>query len=300
MSRNRIIVIGSVAGGASCAARCRRLDESAKIVVIDRGPYVSFANCGLPYYVGDVIKEESKLLVADAPLFQERFNIEVRTKNEALAIHRATQEIEVKEISTGRIYREYYDALVLAPGAAAVRPPLPGIEVPGIFVLRTIPDSRKIRAWISEKNAQSAVIVGAGFIGLEMAENLMHRGLSVTVLEMLGQVMPPLDPEMARPVQEHLEKHGVKLALGDAVAGFQSRDGQILVRTKSGAEHAGDLVILAIGVRPETDLAKSAGLELGERGGIRVDEQMRTTDPHIWAVGDAVEVKDTRLPANGP
>jgi NADPH-dependent 2,4-dienoyl-CoA reductase/sulfur reductase-like enzyme len=202
VSRNRIIVIGSVAGGASCAARCRRLDESAKIVVIDRGPYVSFANCGLPYYVGDVIKEESKLLVADAPLFQERFNIEVRTKNEALAIHRATQEIEVKEISTGRIYREYYDALVLAPGAAAVRPPLPGIEVPGIFVLRTIPDSRKIRAWISEKNAQSAVIVGAGFIGLEMAENLMHRGLSVTVLEMLGQVMPPLDPEMARPVQQ--------------------------------------------------------------------------------------------------
>ena len=292
MSRNRIVIIGGVAGGASCAARCRRLDESAKIAVIDRGPYVSFANCGLPYYVGDVIKDESKLLVANAALFQERFNIEVRTKNEALAIHRATQEIEVKEISTRRIYRERYDALVLAPGAAAVRPPLPGVDSPGIFVLRTIPDSRKIRAWISEKNAQSAVIVGAGFIGLEMAENLVHRGLSVTVLEMLRQVMPPLDAEMARPVQEHLEKHGVNLALGDAVGGFQSRNGQILVSTKSGAQHAGDLVILAIGVRPETDLAKSAGLGLGDRGGIRVDEQMRTTDPHIWAVGDAVEVKD--------
>ncbi|MGC2576460.1 MAG: FAD-dependent oxidoreductase, partial [Terrimicrobiaceae bacterium] len=290
MSKNKIVIIGGVAGGASCAARCRRLDESAKIIVIDRGPYVSFANCGLPYYVGDVIKEESKLLVADGALFQERFNIEVRTKNEALAIDRAAREIEVKEIPSGRIYREHYDALVLAPGAAALRPPLPGVDAPGIFVLRTIPDSRKIRAWISEKNAQNAVIVGAGFIGLEMAENLAHRGLSITVVEMLKQVMPPLDPEMARPVQEHLEKHGVKVALGDAVAGFQSRNGQILVSTKSGAQHAGDLVILAIGVRPETHLAKSAGLELGERGGIRVDEQMRTTDPHIWAVGDAVEV----------
>jgi NADPH-dependent 2,4-dienoyl-CoA reductase/sulfur reductase-like enzyme/rhodanese-related sulfurtransferase len=240
-----------------------------------------------------VIKDESKLLVANAALFQERFNIEVRTRNEALAIERAAQEIEVKEIPTGRIYRERYDALVLSPGAVALRPPLPGADSPGIFVLRTIPDSRKIRAWITEKNAKSAVIVGAGFIGLEMAENLAHRGLSITVIEMLGQVMPPLDPEMARPVQEHLERHGVQLALGDALGGFQSRNGQILVSTKSGAQHAGDLVILSIGVRPETDLAKSAGLELGEHGGIHVDGQMRTTDPHIWAVGDAVEVRDT-------
>ena len=293
MSRNKIVIIGGVAGGATCAARCRRLDESAKIIVIDRGLYVSFANCGLPYYVGDVIKEESKLLVANARLFEERFNIEVRTKNEAVAIDRAAREIEVKEISTSRIYRERYDALVLAPGAAAMRPPLPGVDSPGIFVLRTIPDSREIRAWISEKNARSAVIVGAGFIGLEMAENLAHRGLSITVIEMLWQVMPPLDPEMARPVQEHLEMHGVKIALGDAVASFEARKGQILVSTKSGAQHVGDLVILAIGVRPETDLAKTAGLELGERGGIRVDEQMRTSDPHIWAVGDAVEVRDT-------
>jgi NADPH-dependent 2,4-dienoyl-CoA reductase/sulfur reductase-like enzyme/rhodanese-related sulfurtransferase len=293
MSRKRIVIVGGVAGGASCAARCRRMDESAGIIVIDRGPYVSFANCGLPYYVGDVIKDESKLLVANAALFQERFNIEVRTHNEALVIDRAAQEIEVKELSTGRIYRERYDALVLSPGAAALRPPLPGVDSPGIFVLRTIPDSRKIRTWISEKNAESAVIVGAGFIGLEMAENLAHRGLSITVVEMLNQVMPPLDPEMARPVQEHLETHGVKVALGDAVAGFESRNGQLLVKTKSGVQHAGDLVILAIGVRPETGLAKSAGLELGERGGIRVDEHMRTGDPHIWAVGDAVEARDT-------
>ena len=273
ISRKKIVIVGGVAGGASCAARCRRLDESAEIIVIDRGPYVSFANCGLPYYVGDVIKDEAKLLVANAALFQERFNIEVRTHNEALAIDRAAQEIEVKELSTGRTYRERYDALVLSPGAAAFRPPLPGVDSPGIFVLRTIPDSRKIRAWIREKNAKSAVIVGAGFIGLEMAENLAHRGLSITVVEMLNQVMPPLDPEMARPVQEHLEKHGVKVALGNAVAGFESRNGQILVNTKSGARHPGDLVILAMGVRPETGLAKSAGLELGKRGGIRVDEQ---------------------------
>ena len=306
MNGKRIVVIGGVAGGAACASRCRRLDENARIVIIDRGPYVSFANCGLPYYVGDVIRDESKLLVANAALFQHRFNIEVRTQHEAVAIDRAAREIEVKELSTGRIYRESYDALVLSPGAAAVRPPLPGVDLPGIFVLRSIPDSRRIRAWISEENAKSAVIVGAGFIGLEMAENLVNRGLSVTVVEMLDQVMPPFDPEMARPVQEHLEKHGVNIALGDGVAGFESDAGQIVVNAKSGARHVGDLVILAIGVRPETALAKSAGLEIGERGGIHVDEQMRTSDPHIWAAGDAVEVKDvitgqwTMIPLAGP
>ena len=293
MNRKKILVVGGVAGGASCAARCRRLDENAEIIVIDRGPYVSFANCGLPYYVGDVIKDESKLLVANAALFQERFNIQVRTRNEAVSIDRDRREIELKDLDTGRVYREVYDALVLSPGAAAVRPPLPGIDLPGIFVLRTIPDSRAIRRWIEEKKARNAVIVGAGFIGLEMAENLVHRGLSVTVVEMLNQVMPPLDPEMARPVQEHMEKHGVKIATGDGVAGFeQNAAGQIVVKTKTGAVHAGDLVILAIGVRPETALAKAAGLELGERGGIRVDEQMRTSDPGIWAVGDAVETRD--------
>ncbi|MEI8387994.1 MAG: FAD-dependent oxidoreductase [Verrucomicrobiota bacterium] len=306
MNRKKIVIVGGVAGGASCAARCRRLDETAEILILDRGPYVSFANCGLPYYVGDVIKDEAKLLVANPALFRDRFNIEVRTEHEVVAIDREAREIEVKERASGHTYRESYDALVLSPGAAAVRPPLPGIDLPGIFVVRTIPDSRQIRAWIDKKSAKSAVIVGGGFIGLEMAENLVHRGLSVTVVEMLDQVMPPLDPEMARPVQEHLEKHGVKVALGDGVAGFEARGGQISVKTKSRAEHAGDIVILAIGVRPETALAKAAGLELGARGGIRVNDQMRTGDPNIWAVGDAVEVKDvvtgewTLIPLAGP
>jgi len=293
MSQKKIVIVGGVAGGASCAARCRRLDETAEILLLDRGPYVSFANCGLPYYVGDVIKDESKLLLASEALFRDRFNIEVRTRHEAVAIDREKREIEVKELATGRVYREPYDALVLSPGAAAVRPPLPGIDIAGIFVLRTIPDGREIRTWIDAKQAKSAVIVGGGFIGLEMAENLAHRGLTVTVVEMLNQVMPPLDPEMAFPVQQHMESHGIKMALGDGVAGFESNEaGQLIVKTKSGAAHTGDLVILAIGVRPETALAKSAGLELGERGGIRVDDQMRTSDPVIWAVGDVVESRD--------
>ena len=307
MSRKKIVIIGGVAGGASCAARCRRLDETAEILLLDRGPYVSFANCGLPYYVGDVIKDESKLLLASEALFRDRFNIEVRTRHEAVAIDRDKREIEVRELATGRVYRESYDALVLSPGAMAVRPPLPGIDLLGIFVMRSIPDSRDVRAWIDAKQAKSAVVVGGGFIGLEMAENLAHRGLSVTVVEMLNQVMPPLDPEMAQPVQQHMEAHGIKMALGDGVAGFETNEaGQLVVRTKSGAAHAGDLVILAIGVRPETALAKAAGLELGERGGIRVDDQMHTSDPHIWAVGDAVETRDiitgqaTLIPLAGP
>lgn len=307
MTRKKIVIVGGVAGGASCAARCRRMDEEAQILLLDRGPYVSFANCGLPYYVGDVIKEESKLLLASEELFRERFNIEVRTRHEALAIDRENRELEIRDLTTGRVYREPYDALVLSPGAMAIRPPLPGIDMPGIFALRTIPDSRQIRAWIEEKQAKSAVVVGGGFIGLEMAENLRHRGLSVTVVEMLNQVMPPLDPEMAMPVQQHLEAHGIKLALGDGVAGFETNEAQqIVVKTKSGAAHIGDLVILAIGVRPETALASSAGLLLGKRGGIWVDDQMRTEDPCIWAVGDAVETHDvitgegTLVPLAGP
>ena len=289
----RVLIVGGVAGGASCAARLRRQAEDAEIVVFDRGPYVSFANCGLPYYVGNVIKDEKKLLVASAELFKTRFNIEVRTEHEVTAIDREHREIEVKRLLTGEVYREKYDALVLSPGANPIRPELPGIDLPGIFVLRTIPDSRGIRLWIAEQKVSRAVIIGGGLVGLEMAENLATRGISVTVVEMLDQVLPPLDPEMAEPVQEHLAKSGVSLHLSDALAGFEqsSTDG-LVVKTASGTLLPADLVILSIGVRPEIKLAKDAGLTIGERGGIRVDEQMRTSDPEIWAVGDAVETRN--------
>jgi NADPH-dependent 2,4-dienoyl-CoA reductase/sulfur reductase-like enzyme/rhodanese-related sulfurtransferase len=288
----RVLIVGGVAGGASCATRLRRLCESCEIVLLDRGPYVSFANCGLPYYVGDVIQDEAKLLVATPELFRDRFNIEVRLESEVVGIERGPREIEWMDRRTGARHREGYDALVLSTGAAPIRPPLPGIDLPGIFVLRTIPDSRRIREWIDGRHAKRAVIVGAGFIGLEMAENLAARGLDVTMIEMAPQVLPPLDPEMAAPVEAHLREHGVTLHLGDAVAGFAEGPSGLVVRTRAGVEHRAALVILAIGVRPETTLARAAGLEIGERGGVRVDDTMRTSDPHIWAVGDMVEVRD--------
>ncbi len=289
----RLIVVGGVAGGASAAARARRLCETCDILVLDRGPFVSFANCGLPYFVGDVIREEKSLIVASPDLFRERFNIEVRVRHEAIAIDRAARTVEVRDLEANSTYRERYDALVLAPGAAPIVPRVPGVDLPGIFALRTIPDSRRIRAWIEDHAPQRAVVVGGGFIGVEMAENLVRRGLHVTILDMADQILPPLDPEMAAPVAERMASHGVVLHLGDALAGFeQGGDRGLVVRTASGGSLPADLVILAVGVRPEVTLAKDAGLALGPRGGIRVDEAMRTSDPAIWAVGDAVETRD--------
>ena len=293
MARKRVVIVGGVAGGATCAARLRRLDEDAEIVVLDRGYYVSFANCGLPYFVGNVIQPESKLLLASKELFRERFNIEVRIRHEAVAIDRRSHHVVVREVDSEREYREPYDALVLSPGASPIRPPWPGIDLPGIFTLRDLPDSEDIREWIESRNAHRAVIVGGGFIGLEMAENLVHRGMEVTIVEMADQLMPPLDAEMADFVRRRVASHTAHLQLGDGVAGFeQAGDGSLVVRTGRGGSFGADLVILAIGVRPESQLAREAGLEIGERGGIRVDPQMRTSDPLIWAVGDAVEVKD--------
>ena len=216
--RRRVLIVGGVAGGASCAARLRRLDESVEIVVFDRGPYVSFANCGLPYYVGNVIADERKLLVASREMFRERFNIEVHTDTEVTGIDRSARTITVRDGRTGNSRTERYDALVLSPGAAPIRPPLPGVDLPGVFAVRTIPDSRRIRSWITDRHATTAVVVGGGFIGLEMVENLVHRELAVTVLEKLPQVMPPLDPEMAVPLMEHLVAKGVRLQLGDGLA----------------------------------------------------------------------------------
>jgi NADPH-dependent 2,4-dienoyl-CoA reductase/sulfur reductase-like enzyme/rhodanese-related sulfurtransferase len=303
----RILIVGGVAGGASCAARLRRLDEHAEIHLFERGPYISFANCGLPYHVGDVIPDESSLLVADAELFRTRFRVHVHDRTEVTGIDREQKEIEVRDGRSGEVRREKYDALVLSPGAVPVKPPLPGIDLPGIFTVRNIPDARTIREWMQTRNAKTAVVVGGGFIGLEMAENLVHRGLEVTIVEMLNQVMPPLDPEMAALVGKQLTAHGVRLALGDGVAGFSATpEGGVVVQTASGAEHPADLVILAIGVRPDTSLARAADLTIGPRGGIAVDEQMRTSDPNIYAVGDAVEVRDwvsgdpTLIPLAGP
>jgi NADPH-dependent 2,4-dienoyl-CoA reductase/sulfur reductase-like enzyme/rhodanese-related sulfurtransferase len=303
----RVLIVGGVAGGASCAARLRRLDESVAITVFDRGPFVSFANCGLPYYVGDVITDERALLVASPDLFRQRFNINVHTESEVIHIDRQARQIGVRDLRTGTAHEEPYDVLVLAPGAAPIRPLLAGVDLDGVFAVRTIPDSRRIRSWIRDRRAGRAVVVGGGFIGLEMVENLIHRQLSVTVMEQLPQVMPPLDPEMAIFVSRHLTAQGVTLQLGDGLARIeQDPAGCLTVVSEGGAQLPADLVILSIGVRPDTGLARAAGLAIGARGGIVVDRQMRTSDPHIWAVGDAVEVPDivtgqeTVLPLAGP
>jgi NADPH-dependent 2,4-dienoyl-CoA reductase/sulfur reductase-like enzyme len=279
----------------------RRLDECAEILVLDKGPYVSFANCGLPYYVGDVIHDESKLLLASPELFRNRFNIEVRTKHEVVAIDRQRRGVTVKNLEAATESEEPYDVLVLSPGAAPIRPPWPGIDLPGIFTLRSVPDSREIRKWIETRKPRAAVVVGGGFIGLEMAENLQHRSIAVTVVELAKQVMPPLDAEMAEYARQRLESHGVNLVLGEGVVGFeQSTNGSLIVRTQGGAAFDAELVVLSIGVRPETQLARSAGLEIGERGGIHVNDQMQTSDPHIWAIGDAVGADSVGWPGESP
>jgi NADPH-dependent 2,4-dienoyl-CoA reductase/sulfur reductase-like enzyme/rhodanese-related sulfurtransferase len=306
----KVVIVGGVAGGASCAARLRRLDEKAEILMVERGPYVSYANCGLPYHVSGVIAKEASLLVGSEQMFRSVFAIDVRTNCEAISVSPKNKTVDLRNVETGVVTSESYDKLVLSPGAPSVRPPLPGIDLPGIFQVRTVPDARAIREWIERgtefltgmynysgmqfvKPPRRAVVIGGGFIGLETAENLIHAGFEVTLVEMLDQVLAPLDPEFARLVEEHLKRHGVHLALDDGVAGFNQLDGGALeVQTKAGKTYPADIVILALGVRPDTALAKAAGLAIGERGGIRVDEHMRTSDPDIFAVGDAIEVKD--------
>jgi NADPH-dependent 2,4-dienoyl-CoA reductase/sulfur reductase-like enzyme/rhodanese-related sulfurtransferase len=306
----KVVIIGGVAGGASCAARLRRLDESAEIIMVERGPYVSYANCGLPYHVGGVIPEEPKLLVANEALFRNAYAIDARTNCEAVSINSYNKTVTLKNVETGEETTESYDKLVLSPGAPPIRPPLPGIDLPGIFSLRTVPDARHIREWL-EKGSEflagmsrysgfqavrpkpRAVIVGGGFIGLETAENLVHRDFDVTLIQRGDQVLNPIDPEMAHIVEGYLDRHGVNIHLDDEVTEFrQTATGAIDVFTRSGKSYTADVVVLGIGVHPDTELAKMAGLALGERGGIRVDDQMRTSQPDIFAVGDAVEVKD--------
>ena len=288
----KLLIIGGVAGGATAAARARRLNERAKIIILERGEHISFANCGLPYYIGGVIKYRDNLLVTTPEDFEARYGVEVRINSEVLSIATDKREILIRDSKSGRSYTESYDTIILAPGAEPVMPPIPGVDLDGVFHLRDIPDSDKIKQVIGLKKTTSAVVVGGGFIGLEMAENLVIRGIETIVLEMGNQVMAPLDTEMAAIVHAHLKYRGVNLALGQRVKSIVSKDGRLWVSTEQGKEFGCDLVISAIGVTPENRLANEAGLKLGPRGHIQVDATMRTSNPHIYAVGDAVEIKD--------
>lgn len=287
----KYLVIGGVAGGATVAARLRRMEEKAEIILFERGEYVSYANCGLPYYIGGSIAERSKLFVQTVKGFTERFRIDIRTGHEVTAIHPAEKCVEVKEIAGGRMYTETYDKLVLSPGAEPLRPAIEGIGSPQILTLRNVPDTDRIHALIQEQAPQHAVVVGGGFIGLEMAENLSRRGIRVAVVEMAPQVMAPLDYSMAAIVHQHLAAKGVDLRLADGVSRFEETADGVQVHLKSGQTIHTGLVILSIGVRPETRLAKEAGLATGPTGGIAVDEYMQTSDPSIYALGDAVEIR---------
>lgn len=296
----KVVIVGGVAGGASAAARARRLSEAAEIVLLERGAYVSFANCGLPYHIGGEIKKRDRLLVTTPELLKSRFNIDVRTRSEVIRIDREQQRVEVKNLETGEVYFESYDALVLSPGAEPVRPPIPGIESSKVMTLRSMENMDHIIAAL--EHVAHATVVGGGYIGLEMAEALRQRKCGVTLVELAPQVMGPADPEMVSILHQELELHGVDLRLKTSVTSFEETDKGLRVSLSSGEVVETGLVILAIGVKPETGLAVAAGLELGPRGGIRVDDHMRTCDANIYAVGDAVEVVDfmTGAPALVP
>lgn len=301
--KKRVIIIGGVAGGASAAARLRRLDENIEIIMFERGEYISFANCGLPYYIGGTIGEREKLLVQTEEAMEARFNIDIRVKSEVTKVLRDIKEVEV--ISEGKTYREKYDYIILSPGAAPFVPPIEGVNRDGIYVLRNMADVDRIKKHVSEKKPKSAIVIGGGFVGVEMAENLRETGANVTLVEAADQIMAPMDMEMARILEKHLIDNGVRVITGDAADKFEGTE-RIKLSLKSGNSVEGDIVILAIGVRAETRLAKEAGLEIGQRGGIKVDEYLRTSDEAIYAVGDAIEVKDfvnggdTLIPLAGP
>ena len=285
------LIIGGVAGGATVAARLRRMDEKANIILFERGKYVSYANCGVPYYIGDTINNREKLFVQTAKGFTDRFRIDIRTEQEVTAIRPDKKEVEIKNLSTGETYTETYDKLVLSPGAEPLRPGIEGIGSKKIFTLRNVPDTDTIKNYVNTENPKRAIVVGGGFIGLEMAENLHDLGIQVDVVEMANQVMAPLDFSMAAIVHRQLTDKGVGLHLEDGVSRFEEKDGGVTVHLRSGKQIATDMVLLSIGVRPETKLAKDAGLAIGERGGIAVNDYMQTSDADIYALGDAVEVR---------
>lgn len=300
----KIVIVGGVAGGASAAARARRLSEDAEIILVERGNDPSFANCGMPYYVGGTIESRDKLLVSPIERLRQRYRLDVRPRESVEAIDRTAKQVRIKRLDTGEEYVESYDKLILAPGAAPFKPPIPGLEAPGVFTLRNLDDADRLAEATS--TAKRAVIIGAGFIGIEMAENLRHRGLETAVVELADQILPPWDAEMVAPLADLLRERGVELHLGDQATEFRQTTNGLEVVLASGSTLAADFVVLSIGVRPENSLAVDAGLDVGERGGIQVNAHQQTTDPDIYAVGDAIEVTEvvsgtkTQIPLAGP
>lgn len=308
MTQNpKVLIVGGVAGGANAATRLRRLKENAEIIVFERGSYVSFANCGLPYHIGGEIADRSKLLQHTPETLRNRFVLDVRTRHEVLKIDREAKEVEVLDIQNKKTYRESYDHLILSPGASPLKPPVPGLDLPGVFSLRDVPDMDRIIAWIGDNKPSTAAVVGGGFIGLEMVEQLHRRNIACTVFESNPQLLMPLDGEMVAPLQDEIRNHGVQIQLNDGVNAIEAFGNRSLtVKTRGGASKTVDLVIWSIGVRPETKLAKEAGLEIGETGGVKVSETLQTSDPSIFAVGDCIEVthsiigKPAFIPLAGP
>lgn len=302
----KLVIIGGVAGGATAAGRYRRLDRDAEILILDKGDYISFGNCGLPYYIGGTVEKETALLSATPASMKKDYDIEVRIRNEVKKIDRESKILQVVELDTGRTYEESYDKLILATGSTPLRPPIPGIESDSIFVLWTIPDANEILKYMEENKVSSAAIIGGGAIGLEVAENLQKRGLDVTILEMGDQVLGSLDQDMAQHLHTHLKEKGIHLILEDGVNAFANENGQTQILTESGVKLTVDMVILSIGIRPNNSLAVEAGLKVGERGGIVVSCGMQTSDPDIYAAGNVIEVEDfvlktkTMSPLAGP
>ncbi|MEK3798366.1 CoA-disulfide reductase [Peribacillus sp. FSL H8-0477] len=289
--KKKIIIVGGVAGGATAAARLRRLNEEDTITMFERGEYISFANCGLPYYIGGVISDRKKLLVQTVEGMSNRFNLDIRNLTEVVRINAQEKTVTARNLQTGEEYNEPYDALILSPGSKPIKPQIPGIEEAiALFTVRSVPDTDRIKQYVDEGKPKQAVVIGGGFIGLELAENLVERGVKVTVIERGDQVMAPIDFEMAQIVHAELKNKGINLILNDGVKEFKDQGTTIIL--ESGKVETADMIILAIGVQPETQLAKDAGLELGVRGTIKVNEKLQTSDPSIYAVGDAIEVKD--------
>ena len=287
----KVVIVGGVAGGATAAARIRRLDEKAEIVVFERSGYISYANCGLPYYIGDVITDAEELTLQTPESFYSRFRVDMRVRHEVTAIHPDRKTVTVKNIETGKEFEESYDKLILSPGAKPTQPRFPGADLDKVFTLRTVEDTLRIKNYINENHPQSVVLAGGGFIGLELAENLRELGMDVTVIEYAKQLMTTFDSDMAAFIHNEMRKHGVKLVLGRAVEGLEEADGGVKVLLKDDAPLHADMVVLAIGVTPDTALAKEAGLELGIKGAIVVNDSMETSVPDIYAAGNAVQVK---------